>query len=334
MAADVGRSKVECCRQFIQKFNTFIEMEIGECLFDAATGPFLLGDAPDFVVDCIDHVPAKVELLRLCKERHLPVISSGGAAARLDACQIRIDDLESSYEDELCRAVRNGLRSHGIKGGIPTCFSAERTAVKIIPLLSHQTDPEEYRPLPTMRVRTVPVVGTQPAAAGQAMAAFVLGQLTGWGVDPSRAVEVQDARVMLTRKNWIQLLEDIKQRKVRGGACPALPRLDATIENLNAQLSYRLTVIIFAEVYRGQSVLSVKRGAPPVMQLVPWIGHDEEGDDPLHNLVLMTRSEAARHFREGGGTAARNEELWGAAACATVRKKQAEACEWLSTNKD
>jgi len=70
----------------------------------------ILARAPEFVVDAIDNVTAKCNLLATCKARGIPVVSSMGASGRWDPTQLRIVDLAETKLDPLADAVRRTLR--------------------------------------------------------------------------------------------------------------------------------------------------------------------------------------------------------------------------------
>ena len=95
------------------------------------TSEDLLAGNPDFVVDAIDNITAKVHLLMTCHERGIPVVSCMGAAGKLDPTAVQVDDIACSFQDPLARAVRKILRSRGLEFdaknplGIPAVFSTE-----------------------------------------------------------------------------------------------------------------------------------------------------------------------------------------------------------------
>ena len=55
----------------------------------------------DYVVDCIDTVPAKIELIKRCHQLHVPIISSMGAANKMDATAFRVTDITKTTMDPL-----------------------------------------------------------------------------------------------------------------------------------------------------------------------------------------------------------------------------------------
>jgi tRNA A37 threonylcarbamoyladenosine dehydratase len=79
-----------------------------------------------YVVDCIDTLSAKVDLIKGCMDRKLNIISSMGAGGKLDPSQIKVTDLSKTYECNLARYVRKRLQALGIKKGLKVVFSPEK----------------------------------------------------------------------------------------------------------------------------------------------------------------------------------------------------------------
>ena len=85
----------------------------------------LLDDEYDFVIDAIDDVPAKIELILGCVNRSIPLISSMGAAGKLDISKIKTADISKTTDCPLARVVRRKLRERGVNKGVLTVFSTE-----------------------------------------------------------------------------------------------------------------------------------------------------------------------------------------------------------------
>ena len=68
----------------------------------------------DYVVDCIDTVSAKIELIRRCHQLNIPMISSMGAANKLDATAFRVADINKTKMDPLAKVIRKKLRKLNI----------------------------------------------------------------------------------------------------------------------------------------------------------------------------------------------------------------------------
>lgn len=65
----------------------------------------------DYVVDCIDTVTAKIELIKRCHQLHVPIISSMGAANKMDATAFRVTDITKTIMDPLAKVIRKKLRT-------------------------------------------------------------------------------------------------------------------------------------------------------------------------------------------------------------------------------
>lgn len=68
----------------------------------------------DYVVDCIDTVAAKLELIKRCKDKNIPILCSMGTANKMDATAFKITDISKTNIDPLARVLRKKLRKLGI----------------------------------------------------------------------------------------------------------------------------------------------------------------------------------------------------------------------------
>ncbi len=124
--ATVGKYKAEALAERLQVINPAAEIEPVVRFYNPESEEDLLGLEPDLVLDCIDNLTAKCHLLAKCVQRKIPIISSMGAAARIDPTQIRVADLSETRMDPMARAVRKILRQRfQLETGIRTIFSIE-----------------------------------------------------------------------------------------------------------------------------------------------------------------------------------------------------------------
>lgn len=112
--ADVGRPKVRCCAEYFARIAPWAKVEACVELFSGQEADRLLAGRPTYVLDAIDNLSTKVDLLRYCYEHQLRVISSMGAGAKADPSRIQLSDISTTVEDPLARAVRRELRALGI----------------------------------------------------------------------------------------------------------------------------------------------------------------------------------------------------------------------------
>ena len=121
----VGRCKAELMAQRCRDINPEVQVEAVKAFYRDDTAEALLGTDCDFVVDAIDNVKAKLHLLHRCITLGIPVVSSMGAAGRLDPTSIRVEDLCQTHMDPFAKDVRKLLRrKYGVDTDRPTGITA------------------------------------------------------------------------------------------------------------------------------------------------------------------------------------------------------------------
>jgi tRNA A37 threonylcarbamoyladenosine dehydratase len=112
LKGNVGRNKVDVMAERLRLIHPAGEVTAVPAFYSEAESDALLAGEIDFVVDAIDNVTAKAHLIASCLKRGLPLVSSMGAAARLDPTRIKTADLAQTHKDPLARHVRKLLRQH------------------------------------------------------------------------------------------------------------------------------------------------------------------------------------------------------------------------------
>lgn len=116
----------------------------------------------DYVVDCIDTIKAKLELIRRCHRLNVPLISSMGAANKIDATAFRVADLSETNMDPLARILRKTLRKEGI-AHLKVVYSEEQPLLPVDCGIQGELTKKEvvssHRPIPASNAFV-------PAAAG------------------------------------------------------------------------------------------------------------------------------------------------------------------------
>jgi len=111
----IGRPKVEIMKQRMLDINPLAKINTYETFFlpdNSIEFPF---DEYDYVVDAVDTVTAKIELIMQCKNRNIPVISSMGAGNKLDASAFEVADIYKTSVCPLAKVMRRELRKRGVK---------------------------------------------------------------------------------------------------------------------------------------------------------------------------------------------------------------------------
>ena len=122
----VGRPKSLLMAERCRAINPAVEIEPIEAFYSAENSEELLGRGYDYVLDCIDQVTAKLHLIEHCVAAKLPIISSMGAANKLDPTQVRVADLAQTRKCRLARIVRKELRKRGVESGVRVVYSTEQ----------------------------------------------------------------------------------------------------------------------------------------------------------------------------------------------------------------
>lgn len=121
----IGRKKVEVMAERCRQINPGIEVGARHGFYDADTSAELLAPHFTYVLDCIDHITAKLHLIQSCVAGKIPIISSMGAANKLDPTRIGVADIADTKKCRLARIIRKELRKRGINSGVPVVYSSE-----------------------------------------------------------------------------------------------------------------------------------------------------------------------------------------------------------------
>jgi len=121
----IGHPKVQVMAERCRAINPHIQVEPIQEFFNHENADSLLGRGYDFVLDCIDSITSKLFLIESCREKGLPIISSMGAANKLDPTAIKVTDLEKTQKCRMARIVRKELRRRGITSGVKVVYSTE-----------------------------------------------------------------------------------------------------------------------------------------------------------------------------------------------------------------
>ena len=114
LSTNVGRRKVDVAEERILAINPACRVAKHQMFYLPGNADQLDLSIYDYVVDCIDTVAAKMELIRRCKRLDVPIICSMGAANKLDATQLRVADITKTMMDPLAKVLRKRLRREGI----------------------------------------------------------------------------------------------------------------------------------------------------------------------------------------------------------------------------
>lgn len=115
MTSTVGRAKVEVIREQVLDIHPQAEVTCHRMFYAPENADEVDLSVFDYVVDCIDTVKAKTELIVRAKAAGVPVISAMGAGNKLDATRFEVEDIGKTSVCPLCRVMRAQLRKRGIE---------------------------------------------------------------------------------------------------------------------------------------------------------------------------------------------------------------------------
>ncbi len=121
----LGRPKAAVAADRLRDINPELLIDAREAFFHADSADELLAPPLDFVLDAIDSLGPKCELLAQCVQRNIPVLSAMGAAARTDPFALRLTTIWETEGCPLARKVRQALRKRGVTAAIPVIASNE-----------------------------------------------------------------------------------------------------------------------------------------------------------------------------------------------------------------
>ncbi|MDR0992926.1 MAG: tRNA threonylcarbamoyladenosine dehydratase [Ruminococcus sp.] len=122
LQSTVGRHKTEVLRERFLDINPSLEIETHN-LFFTSESSFDFGRF-DYVIDAIDTVSSKIEIVVRCDESETPVISAMGAGNKLSPARFEVSDIYKTSVCPLARVIRYELKKRGIKH-LKTVYSRE-----------------------------------------------------------------------------------------------------------------------------------------------------------------------------------------------------------------
>ena len=164
LSSTVGMEKTAVMAARVRDIDPAIEVRAITGHYEAADRERFFSDY-DFVVDAIDLVSCKLDLILSCRGRGIPVVSVLGTGNKRDAGQLRIDDISKTCGCAVARVIRRELRARGVEHH-PVVYSPEKAMT-----------PEQTEAPPPGR-RSVPgSLVWVPAAAGMLLCQYVVTEL-------------------------------------------------------------------------------------------------------------------------------------------------------------
>ena len=127
LKTNVGVSKVEAAKERLISINPNLNINAIDLFYSKENAQFLDLSKFDYVVDAIDSVSSKVELIANCKSLNVPIISAMGAGNKLDPTRFEVSDIYKTSVCPLSKVMRKLLKERGIKE-LKVVYSKEEPA--------------------------------------------------------------------------------------------------------------------------------------------------------------------------------------------------------------
>ncbi|EEF62177.1 tRNA threonylcarbamoyladenosine dehydratase [Pedosphaera parvula] len=115
---EIGKSKVEVMARRTQAINPECKVHAVNAFFTESNAQEILATRFDYVLDAIDSSSKKCLMIALCRDKGIPIITTGAAGGRRNPAAIQLVDLTQSTNDRLLRETRSKLRTrHGFPRG-------------------------------------------------------------------------------------------------------------------------------------------------------------------------------------------------------------------------
>ena len=174
----IGRKKVEVMAERILDINPKAEVETNECFYMPDNADEYDLTKYDYIVDAVDTVTAKLELIVRANAANVPIMSSMGAGNKLDPTKFEVADIYKTSMDPLAKVMRHELKKRGIKK-LKVVYSKEEPITETNYVCQPGTTRKctERRPIPGS-------VSFVPSVAGLIIAGEVIKDMVQWGQSP------------------------------------------------------------------------------------------------------------------------------------------------------
>jgi len=129
----VGKAKVEVMKERILDINPDVEVTIFQKFYMPDTANELIFDDYDYIVDAIDTVTGKIDLILKAKAKNIPIISCMGAGNKLDPTKFEVADIYKTSVDPLAKVMRKELKKRGVNS-LKVVYSKE------LPIMPKETE--------------------------------------------------------------------------------------------------------------------------------------------------------------------------------------------------
>ncbi len=178
----VGKYKVEVMKERVLEINPEAVVTTHQCFYSTENAGLFDFAEYDYIVDAIDTVSAKIEMILRAQEKNVPIISCMGAGNKLDPTRFEITDIYKTSICPLAKVMRKELKARGVKK-LKVLYSQEPARKPLedmaISCRSHCICPPGAERKCTVRRQIPGSNAFVPSVAGLILAGEVIKDLTG-----------------------------------------------------------------------------------------------------------------------------------------------------------
>lgn len=123
--SNVGKDKVSVIKERLNKINPSAKIGAKKIFFMPENSNEIDFGKYDYVIDAVDTVTAKIEIIKKAKEQGVKIISCMGTANKLDVSALKVADIEKTHTCPLARVMRRELKARNINK-VKVVFSTEQ----------------------------------------------------------------------------------------------------------------------------------------------------------------------------------------------------------------
>lgn len=153
LSGTIGKYKTDVMKERILEINPSAEVRVFHCFFLPENKDAFDFSGYSYIVDAVDTVTAKIELVMQAREYGIPVISSMGTGNKLDPARFEVADIYETSVCPLARVMRRELKKRGIKN-LKVVYSREEPIA-----VSGEKNDSSRRPVPGSVAFVPPVAG-------------------------------------------------------------------------------------------------------------------------------------------------------------------------------
>ena len=180
LRSTIGKSKIDVMKDRILDINPDCKVELVKRLVYDDVDEVLGNNKYDFVVDAIDVIGSKINLIEYCVKNEINIISSMGFGNKMHPEMVEIAKIKNTSVCPMARTIRSILKKKGITN-VPVAFSKEIPVQPNKSELFKEELPTEFRENNKIPRKTTPGSNSfVPGTAGLVLASYVVRKLLEW----------------------------------------------------------------------------------------------------------------------------------------------------------